>query len=323
MNILMISYNFYGYDKEIIEELKKNNIVININLTLNIFESIYLNLIKIFISNEVRKKYLSKIINKKIKKGTINCDKKIDLLFVLGGNDLDLENFKVLNRINPKAKKILYLWDDITRFENVEILKDFFDKIFSFDKEDCIRNNFIYRPTFYSKRLKNIKNQKENYEISFIGAYSPERDIILNGKLKDIFKKKYIHLYMKFFKFILNYLFVPKYKVKNMKFFKIKKEKYNLVMSQSKIVVDLLQFNQTGVTQRVLDALYLNKKIITNNEYIKKYDFYNQNNILILNKNINQKEVEEFKNKEYVEIDKSIIEYYSIEKWIKDVFEYK
>lgn len=321
MNILMLSYNFYGYDKEIIEELEKNNnLVKNIDLSLNILESVYLNLVRIFIDNIAREKHLSNIIGKKIKKGIENYNENIDILFVVGGNDLDSENFRTLEKLIPKAKKILYLWDDIKRFKDIKILKDFFDKIFSFDEEDCIKNDFIYRPTFYSKRLRDIKIQKEKYEISFVGAYSPERDILLNQKLKSIFEKKYIHLYMKFFRLILNYLFEKEYKIKNMKFFKVKKENYNLIMSQSEIVIDLLQFNQAGVTQRTLDALYLNKKIITNNEYIKNYNFYNPNNILILNENTTEKETRNFKDKKYVEINKEIIEYYSLERWIKDIF---
>ena len=53
---------------------------------------------------------------------------------------------------------------------------------------------------------------------------------------------------------------------------------------RTKVILDLMRENQYGLSFRVFEAMALEKKIITDNEKIKNYDFYNPNNILVLNK---------------------------------------
>ena len=56
------------------------------------------------------------------------------------------------------------------------------------------------------------------------------------------------------------------------------------------------------------------------NKEVKKYDFYNPNNILILDENTNYKEIEDFVSKsKYQEIDQKTYKKYSINYWIKEV----
>ena len=43
-----------------------------------------------------------------------------------------------------------------------------------------------------------------------------------------------------------------------------------------------MQIGQSGVTLRSIEAILFNKKLITTNKSIKKYDFYNPNQIFIL-----------------------------------------
>ena len=50
----------------------------------------------------------------------------------------------------------------------------------------------------------------------------------------------------------------------------------------TKAILELVAAGQVGVTQRVFEAIYFSKKLITNNIDIKRYDFYNPENIFIL-----------------------------------------
>lgn len=316
MNIVFLSYNFYGYEKEILNELKKISNVKYINLNISIFEKIFLIIAEKFIDSEKRELILSNIINIKIKKKMLKFNKNIDCLFVLGINFLNEKNFSFLEKNYFIKEKKIYLWDTLNQVKHIKDYKKWFNKIYSFDKKESIENNFIYRPNFYSKRIE--KKEKIIYDIFFIGAYSPERLYFLQ-KITKNFECNFIHLYLNFGVYLRRYFFNPEYKLSNFRFFNISKKKYNLIMSYSNIVIDLLQFKQSGVTQRTLDALYLNKKIITNNSYIKNYDFYNPNNILIINSKTSDEEIKNFKKKKYVKISKKILAYYSIENWIKDV----
>ena len=60
----------------------------------------------------------------------------------------------------------------------------------------------------------------------------------------------------------------------------------------------------------------MKKKLITNNKDIINYDFYNSNNIFVLGED-NLDNIKEFIEKEYVEIDEKIINYYDFYEWLK------
>ena len=102
--------------------------------------------------------------------------------------------------------------------------------------------------------------------------------------------------------------------------FLLKREKYNTILADSDIIFDLVRFNQTGLTQRIFDALFLEKKIITTSSVIKNYDFYNEDNILILDINTTIDDIEKFRKKKYIRVDKKIVENYSIKNWVADIF---
>ena len=76
---------------------------------------------------------------------------------------------------------------------------------------------------------------------------------------------------------------------------------------------------QYGLSFRVFEAMSLEKKIITDNESIKTYDFYNPNNILILNKNITNLDRSFFESP-YQSIPEDVYEKYTLDSWINKVF---
>ena len=64
-----------------------------------------------------------------------------------------------------------------------------------------------------------------------------------------------------------------------------------------------------------MEALFFEKKLITNNKDIKNYDFYNPSNIFILGEN-NIEDIKEFINKPYEKVEQKIIDYYDFEQWL-------
>ena len=76
---------------------------------------------------------------------------------------------------------------------------------------------------------------------------------------------------------------------------------------------------QKGLSFRAIDSLGMDKKLITNYEFIEDYDFYNRNNIYILKDNNIEIPVKFFKN-DYQEIDNKIKNNYKDKEWIKKMF---
>ena len=92
------------------------------------------------------------------------------------------------------------------------------------------------------------------------------------------------------------------------------------LIGQSKSIIDIVSNNQKGLTLRVMESIFFKKKLITNNESIKEYDFYNPNNIFILQFD-DIKNLKSFINSEYDELDKRILEKYEFETWVNSFYE--
>jgi hypothetical protein len=65
----------------------------------------------------------------------------------------------------------------------------------------------------------------------------------------------------------------------------------------------------------------MQRKIITTNSTIKTYDFYNPNNILVLDENSEININLDFINKPYEKLNEAIYYKYTIENWVNTVFE--
>lgn len=83
----------------------------------------------------------------------------------------------------------------------------------------------------------------------------------------------------------------------------------------SDILVDLVQKNQVGITVRVLEALFYNKKLITNNPDVKNYPFYDERNIFVWNTN-ERSGFDTFMKSRYCEVSDEIRKKYTVLKWL-------
>ena len=326
MKILYVGYKFYGYENEIIEKLKKENEVIFLDYTPSFLKMMVLKVIRIIFGDVLWERYLSHEVEKSLRKGIIKKSEKedIDILFVIAWSFLKRENLVYLENFYKFKKKKLYLWDDIGKIKNFFEYKDYFNEVYSFDRRDCKNFNLKYRPTFYSERLKFLKKENEiKYIFSFIGEYSLRRSDLLKKIVQD-YKKSFIYLYYSPYIYLLKYLFNKEYKMKDIKFSKISRENYNNILQESEIIIDLINSKQTGVTQRSLDAIFLEKKIITNNENIKLSPIYLENNVLVINEDQTKEEiiskVNTFLSTEYIKYPEEVIRYYSLDKWIEELF---
>lgn len=97
---------------------------------------------------------------------------------------------------------------------------------------------------------------------------------------------------------------------------------YNLVkreLEKSKAVLEIVKQNQVGFTLRVLESLFFEIKLITNNKNIKNSKIYNKNNIFIIGDD-NYDDLTNFINSPY---DESVNVYqndYCIETWLNNFY---
>ena len=88
------------------------------------------------------------------------------------------------------------------------------------------------------------------------------------------------------------------------------------LIGASRAILDIVQEGQTGLTLRPLEALFLNRKLITNNQDIENYDFYDKQNIFILGKDDLSK-IAPFIHSPMKHIPQEVKNYYNFSEWLK------
>ena len=274
----------------------------------NIFEKMYNNLFsKIFLKKNIKKIKEKEILYKKVQDfGDFNG------VIVIRPDFYETEFIEFLKE--KKKPMVLHFWDSISYKPNQEKYIKYFDFLYSFDKKEAEEYSMEFLPNFYMKD----KLQKEleiRYDAFTVMSYD-ERFEELESLAKKL-KEKGIS-----YKFIV----VTKADIKS-DYIEIRKdiislEKMYEYYSKSRAVVEIghnTTEKQGGLSFRAIDALGNRKKLITTYDLIKDYDFYNSNNILILEKDYTI-DREFFKN-EYEDISEDIYIKYSDEEWVKRLIE--
>lgn len=228
----------------------------------------------------------------------------------------DLFSDNVLALIKKKANlSTAFQWDGMSRFPLVKKRVQYFDKFFVFDKDDTFSfPETIHINNFYFDHL--IENIKIEQEVFFVGTFMKDRinDLV---KLAKIFQE--IGL-----KTNINIVFcrekqIEKYANSSINFRK-KEMTFEEGIKNSKassIILDFQNSFHKGLSFRTFEAIGYQKKLITNNPLVKNYDFFNENNIFVINNNLS--ELKEFIEKKHVPLSIEIVEKYSFTTWINSI----
>lgn len=258
-------------------------------------------------------------------------DKKYDFVFLISGQSLSFssEMLRELKDNQPQAKWCLYQWDSIHNFPYIEQMQKYFDKCYSFDREDCKKNpRLIFLPLFYSEQYEKIGNNEQckyTYDFCFVGTAHPKKYKFItemSQQLKAIYPNQYIYFYypsrlVYFYRKLIN----PELKHARMGEFHykpLKSDEMNRIFAESRCVLDSPQAGQLGLTIRVLEALGAKKKLITTNDDVINYDFFKPENIYIYKDGFDKSSP--FFTKPYSEVDKDVYYKYSLRNWLKEIF---
>ena len=198
-----------------------------------------------------------------------------------------------INREKDKAKAI------------VSYIRNLGFYMASFDKRDATLYKMFFYPQFY--RFVSVEeNIRYKYRFFFCGRDKGRKEII------DLYRKKLTPYG------ICRFVIMTDGK----KIDPIPYNEYVKCIKNTEVLCEIVQQNQTGLTVRAVEALFLNKKLITNNIEIKKYDFYNPNNVLILNPSTSTFEIEQFLRSPIVNIDCSVKSKYDVNTLVRKLDNY-
>lgn len=319
MKITIITHDLWGFGKHIHMQLLKMD---HESTYINCLEFKYeyaniLNRISNFCSKTFLKKNVKKIYrtDKIIQK--INDLPHQDYILFINSGDFDS---KVFNLARTKTKNLItYNYDSIKRVPLTPNAREIFSKIYSFDSEDVENHpyltkthNYIYiekqpiKESFLTKAFVVLsKDKKRNKTISKIADQFDENQY--QGKYEFVIVDK------------------PNKSLNKNLIFSKKRISFSEIASKignTEIMVDIVRKDQTGLSFRVFESLAYQKKLITTNSSIKNYNFYNPNNILIIDED-NPIIPKSFLETKYKPLASEIYNQYTLETWTDNVFKSK
>lgn len=242
-----------------------------------------------------------------------------DYIVMIVGRGLNVNAFEKFLISQKHSIKILYMFDDVARVEEFDNIAVFFDIIYSFDGVDCEKYGFKLLPLFYCDMYK-YKAQHKNIDFSCIGGLHSDREQfikeIMNKYPKDKWKWKAVLVASSRFSIMKEYVFGKRTSTPDfISYHRIPMVRAADIMLRSKCTIDMPYPSQKGLTLRTIESLGARTKLITTNKDIIKYDFYNPNNILVVDMSSNITIPDDFISSPYELISDSIVNKYSLNTW--------
>lgn len=238
-----------------------------------------------------------------------SIDDSNDIIFIIFDAPIWIVNIHYIRKKYKNIKIVFWFWNIVKKnyIKKLDFIKKNTDSICTFDKNDAQNFNLLHHNQFFW--LKSIPEENILYDVIFIGKNKNRLEFLeeVYLKLKEMGVKTFFYV-------------VKDSKNDRSNFINLKDDPLPYVdilklISKSKAILDINHSNQTGFTLRVLEALFFNKKLITNNFDIVNYDFFNKNNIHVIRKDT--KLNNNFFKSNYQKIDNIILEKYTFDYWLK------
>lgn len=247
--------------------------------------------------------------------------------------------FETLRQRNPNVKKVLFLYDRVDGHFQTNSFFPYYDRVFSFDIKDSKKYGLNFLPIYW---CPSESVQKVIYDIFGLASlrYESQDRLIVFENVKRIACDNSISEYIKLLypTNVNKYIYALKclaMRILGRRCFSIEElnnndlftnnpispEEFRNLIQRSRTILDTQNPYQDGLTARFMWALGLEKKIITTNESVKYYDFYDEKQVLILKDNYN--DILDFIKAPFDMSDskRKIIANYRIDNWINTLLE--
>lgn len=303
----MIIYGNEIESMNLVSDLKgKNNIILHQAKKINHKGLFY---------NAIRKIFLSRKIN-----SIINLPFSCRFLEISKYKFKNTEEYFIIAFAESFKTYDYYLFNKLNKKKNIHLIAVFLDSmnahtpivekqkrllkkvkwdyVFSFDKNDCNEYGFEYlEEKYYSNNGKNLPKEIEN-DIYFIGRVKPGRKkeiidiynylnkngikadfnfVFIDDKIEKVFTDEELNNGIHYYNYFIKYNDILK------------------KVSKSKCILEYNTTGQTSQSLRYFEAVTLNKKLLTNNQNVKRLNFYNEKYMKIFN-NIYEIDIDWLKN---------------------------
>lgn len=312
MKITLISLDNWGFNQHLADAMaEKGHVVEHINFNSFSYKypsflyKIYNFLLKAFARKNLKHIYYGKEILKRLEGFGHQ-----DIIITMKGDFIASESIMDFKKHTDKS--IAFFNDNIRRYPNIANVIPLFDEVYSFEKEDCKKHGLKFKTNFIYKQ-ETVDRTAFKYQLFNISSKDKRSNTIIN--IAKQLKNKGIE-----YKIII---FDKKHKIKDNDFVDLIRQpidlnEVNQYIKDSKVLLDIHRDKQDGLSFRVFESLGLHKKLITTNQDIRNYDFYNPNNIHIIKDNELTVDKSFFETP-YTPIPKDIYKQYTLDGWINTI----
>lgn len=321
--VLYIGTPIFNYHKKIVSEFKKQGYCVDYYDDRPSESSFIKGAMKIRknLMNFLIQRYFDKIMSE-------TRDKRYNLVFIINCKVFTPLMIQQLRDSQKTAQFVLYMWDSLTLYPNSKELIPIFDKSYSFDLDDCDKiDELTFRPLFFCEEYEKLGQEvKRNslYDLISVCTAHPNRYQTMHELFPALESRGiriFSYMFLNRLQYLYNKVFVSEFRGAKKSEFKFKPLSANenlAILKNSNTVFDMQHNMQSGLTMRTIETLGANRKLITTNKSIKKYDFYNENNIFVMDKH-NLSEIEEFIKKDYNPINEDIYKKYRLCSWVNTI----
>ncbi|MGG5208552.1 hypothetical protein ACQWU4_06355 [Chryseobacterium sp. MIQD13] len=322
-SILLISVKFFNYEvliKHELEEMGASVALFDERPSNSFFSKAIIRIKKEMYSVKINQ-YFNEIIEK-IK------DKKYDYFLLIKGEATPKFFLDFLKENNPGIKFIFYTYDSFKNNSNGLDILNYFEAKFTFDSQDAVQYQMSFRPLFFAQDYGNLygKNKEFQNDLAFIGTAHSDRYSI-SEKAKSWCNGHQLKMFTFYYspsKLLFKY---KKATDRNFKNFDYNKISFNSlshheivdVYKNTKVILDINHPGQDGLTMRTFETLGAGRKLITTNPKIKKYPFYDSQNVYIIEREAIKFD-ENFFRSDFKEMNSEIRESMSLKGWVNEVF---
>ena len=209
------------------------------------------------------------------------------------------EYLATLHKRNKNSRIILWMWNPVSQSTPIESFKQLAE-VWSYSPSDCEAYDLHYNSQFYFDKLAD-KAEADRTQIQnkyyFFGRDKGRRDNL--KKYADLIDQSGAQCVIRVFD---SYEVYPY------------EEILESVLDCGGILDIYSQLN-AGPSLRVMESLFWNRKLITNNLSLDQFDFFSNDNIYIIGKS--NMTIEEFIEMPYVPVDPKIKDYYRFSNWLQ------
>ncbi len=191
---------------------------------------------------------------------------------ILFDNLFSLYILKYLRERFPNSRIIFWLWN-IGKSDEIAKYKEMVE-VWCFDKAECEKYGYKYNIQFHVGLYPRKIKRQTTYDFVYVGR-DKGRQALLNEIVQELDKNGMTYN-----------IHIVKPERKEFSHFhyhnhSLKYQRYLKILSGAKVIIDITQDNQEGMTLRLLEALLLKRKILTNNPHYIEYGMVDRNDIFV------------------------------------------